>query len=95
MFTISYGIRPERRDEYLAHVVRLRDQFTKVEGKSYAVFETRGKRDQFTELFSADSMEEFDALEDYKDVQTEALVARIQEFVDENGMKYTTLVEVA
>jgi hypothetical protein len=94
MFTISYGIRPEVREQYLAHTARLREQFSRVEGKTYAIYEVRGKKNQFLEVFTAGSMEEFDALEDYKDAGTEGMVGRIQEFIDSHGMKYTTLVEV-
>jgi hypothetical protein len=95
MFTIAYGIRPEKREEYLNHVARLRQHFQAVEKKDYTVYEVKGKKDQFIEVFTTKNMDEFDALEDYQDPQTEALVARLQDYVDEQGMKYTSMVELA
>lgn len=95
LFTIAYSIRPEKREEYLQYVARLRHHFQTVEKKEYAVYEVKGKRDQFMEVFTAHGMQEFDALEDYQDPQTEALISRLQEYVDDQGMKYTSLVELA
>jgi hypothetical protein len=57
------------------------------------VFEVKGKKNQFTEVFITNSIEEFDALEDNQDEKTEALVSRLEEFVDDEGMKYSTLIE--
>ncbi len=93
MFTISYGIKPEKRDEYLLHVAKLKAQFSGVEKKDYAIFEVKGKPNQFTEVFVAGSVEEFDALEDYRDPATEPMVRALEEYLDSSGMKYTTLVE--
>jgi hypothetical protein len=93
MFTISYGIKPEKREEYIGLTKEMKDHFTKVEQKDYSVFEVKGKKNQFTEVFITNSVEEFDALEDNQDEKTEALVNRLEEFVDEEGMKYSTLIE--
>jgi len=93
LFTISYGIKPEARAAYEAHVVKLKNHLTTVAGKNYSVYEVKGKKDQFMELFITESVEEFDALEDNLDQESEALIAQIEEFTDENGMKYTTYVE--
>jgi hypothetical protein len=95
LFTISYGIKPEARADYEAHVARVKNHLTTVAGKNYSVFEVKGKKDQFMELFITESVEEFDALEDNLDPESEALIARIEEFTDDGGMKYTTYVEKA
>jgi L-rhamnose mutarotase len=93
MFTISYGIKPERRDEYIGLTKEMKEHFTTVGQKNYSVFEVKGKKNQFTEVFITNSIEEFDALEDNQDEKTEALVSRLEEFVDDEGMKYSTLIE--
>ena len=93
MFTISYGIKPELREEYIGLTKEMKEHFTNVGRKNYSVFEAKGKRNQFTEVFITNSVEEFDALEDNQDEKTEALVGRLEEFVDDEGMKYSTLVE--
>ena len=94
IFTISYGIKPELRDQYLELVKEMKDHFTNVGKKNYSVYETKGKKEQFTEVFTTESMEEFDALEDNQDEKAENLVRALEKFVDESGMKYTTLVEI-
>jgi hypothetical protein len=94
MFTISYTIKPESRDRFLQAVGELKAQYAALGRKNYSVFEAKGKKGQFTEVFISESMEEFDALEDVHDERIEALVQRLQEFVDKGGMKYSTLVEV-
>ncbi len=93
MFTISYGIKPELREEYVGLTKEMKEHFTKVGRKNYSVFEAKARKNQFTEVFITNSVEEFDALEDNQDEKTEALVSRLEEFVDEEGMKYSTLIE--
>ena len=94
MFMISYGIKAERREEYLALVKQLRDHLTTVGRKNYSVFEVKGKKNHFTEVFTTGSVEEYDALEDNLDDKAEQLEGQLEEFVDDEGMKYTTLIEV-
>jgi L-rhamnose mutarotase len=94
MFTISYSIKPELRDQYLTLVKEMKEHVTSVGRKNYSVFETKGKKNQFTEVFMTNSVEEFDALEDNQDEKTERLVSSLEEFVDDGGMKYATMVEL-
>jgi len=93
-FTIAYGIKPELREQYLAFIKEMREHFAALGTKQYAVYEVRGKKNQFAEVFMTETIEEFDALEDNQDEQTQALVARLERFLDPEGMKYTTLIEV-
>jgi hypothetical protein len=95
LFTISYTVEPEMRDAYLEHVTRLRDHLRKVAQKNYTFYEAKGKKGQFMEVFRCESLEEFDALEDNLDAETQAMIAKVEEFVDEKGMKYSSMVEVA
>jgi hypothetical protein len=95
LFTISYTVAPAKRDAYLQHVTRLRDHLRNAAKKNYAFYEAKGKKGQFMEVFVSESLEEFDALEDNLDPETEAMIAKVEEFVDERGMKYSTMVEVA
>lgn len=93
MFTISYGIKPELRDAYLDLAKQMKEHFTSVGKKNYAVYETRGKKNHFTEVFITNTLEEYDALEDNQDEKTEALIGKLDEFIDDGGMKYSTLLE--
>ena len=93
MFTISYNIKPDARDAYLDLARQIKDHFTGVRKKNYAIFETKGKKNQFTEVFITESVEEFDALEDNQDEKTEDLVRRLEDLLANGGMKYSTLLE--
>jgi hypothetical protein len=93
MFTITYAVKPDLRDAYLEHARQMKEHFTTVGKKNYSVFETRGKKNQFTEVFITNSVEEYDTLEDNQDERTEALIGKLDDFIDENGMKYSTLLE--
>ena len=93
MFTISYGVKPELREKYLQLTKEMVTHFRSVGKKDYSVFEAKGKKNQFTEVFVTNSIEEFDALEDNQDEKTQELVSKLEEFIDDQGMKYNTLVE--
>lgn len=92
IFTIAYSIKPEARSAYEAHIARLKKHLTEA-GKNYSVFEVKGKKDQYMEMFITGTVEEYDALEDDLNPETESLVSQIEEFVDGGGMKYTTYIE--
>ncbi len=94
LFTISYTVKPDSRDAYLQHVRGLREHLRTRAKKDYGLYEAKGKKDQFMEVFVSESMEDFDALEDNLDPETESMIAKVEEFVDEKGMKYSTMVEV-
>lgn len=95
LLTISYGIKPEKREEYLALAREMKEHFTAVRKKDYAIFEGKGKvkKNQFTEIFTMQSLEEYEALDDNLDERSEALVNRLEDLVDADGMKYNTLVQ--
>ncbi len=92
IFTISYEIKPDTRSAYLALVSDMKSHFV-AKGKTYSVYEQKGKKNSFVEIFHCASLEEFDALEDDQDEKTEALVQRLDGFLQSPKMKYTTLVE--
>lgn len=93
MFTISYTIKPEHRSSYLTMIGELKSRLATM-GKNYAVYETKGKRNQFNEVYLFDSEEEYDALDDNQDEQTQELLSKLESCVDNGGMKYSTAVEV-
>lgn len=94
LFTISYSIVPEKRDEYLALMKQMRDHLVGQKQKKYSVYELKGKKNSFTEVFLCDTMEEYDALEDDQDETTEALVQRLEEFLEDGKMRYSTLIDI-
>lgn len=94
MFTISYSIKPEHRDQYLALMKEMKDHLTSVGNHDYSVFEAKGKKNHFTEVFVTNSIEEFDNLEDNLDEKTQQLIGNLEGFVDNGGMKYNTIVQI-
>jgi hypothetical protein len=93
MFTISYAIKPENRDQYLTLIKEMKQHLTMVGKHNYSVFEAKARKNHFTELFVTNSMEEFDSLEDNLDEKAQDLISTLEGFVDDSGMKYNTVVE--
>lgn len=93
MFTISYEINPDKRDEYIALSKRMKEHLSQANGKNYAIYEQKGKKNSFTEVFVCNSQEEYDQLEDQDEITT-GLVGQLESMLALGKMKYTTLVEL-
>lgn len=93
LFMVSYTVKADRRNEYLARVKQVREHFTGVEKKTYMVFEAKGKKNHFTEVFLAGSVEEFDALDEHQDEKIEGLVSALEDMMEPGSKKYSTLIE--
>jgi hypothetical protein len=94
MFTISYGVKPEMREKYLGLVGRLKAVLKAKPATEYSVFEAKGKRNVFTEVFIMKGLEEFESFEDDQDNATRELLEKLEECVEKGGRRYSTLVEV-
>jgi antibiotic biosynthesis monooxygenase (ABM) superfamily enzyme len=92
MFTISYEVKAEMREDYLALSREMKSHLAGPAGKNYAIYETKGKKNHFSEVFIFDSMEEYDQLED-QDEQLSEMVQRLEAFLTNGKMNYTTLLE--
>lgn len=95
MFTVTYGIKPELRQQYLALVNELTSHLVQQRKMDYAVYELKGKKNTFTEVFTLPSVEEFDAMDENQDERTEDLVSKVQACADGTGIRYSTLLETA
>ena len=93
IFTISYDIKPDKREEYLTLSRRMIGHLSGSNGKNYAIYEQKGKKNSFSEVFVCNSREEYEQLED-QDEQTTELVSRLEEMLVNGKMKYTTLIEL-
>ena len=94
IFTISYEINTEKRDAYLALSKAMKEHLAGTKGKNYTIYEQKGKKNTFSEVFICNSVEEFDQLEDDQDERTEELVSQLESLLVNGKMKYTTLVEL-
>ena len=90
LFTISYDIQPEKRDEYLSLADEMARHLASTKGKNYSIYELKNKKNSFCEIFVCASREEYDQLEDDQDEKTEELVSKLETLVD-GKMKYSTM----
>jgi hypothetical protein len=95
IFSISYSIKPSKRDEYIETVEALKNYLTLERGKDYSVFEVKGKPNHFSEVYICKSLEEYDILEEEADEVTEQLINRIVNDLisKESKVEYKTLIE--
>ena len=91
---ISYEIKPENREEYLALAKELKNHFAIEQKKNYAIFEQKGKKNFFVEEFICNSVEEYEALEDGTTESGEELVNRLETFLKDGKARYATLLEI-
>lgn len=94
LFTISYAIKPEQRANYLTLISDMKNHLVNVGKKNYSVFEVKGKKNQFTEIYVFANEEEFDVLDESQDEHTQDLLSRLESCVDKDGMKYTSALEI-
>jgi L-rhamnose mutarotase len=93
IFTISYDINPEKRDDYLQVMQELKNHITASTAQNYSVFQQ--KENHFVEVYMFNSVEEFDRFEESEDEKTESLVNRVMaEFAMNGTKKYTKWIEV-
>ena len=93
IFTISYETNPEKRDDYLSLTREMKDYIAGTKGMNYSIFEQKGKKNTFAEVYVCESKEQFDMLEDESDQRSQELLTRLEEFLVNGKMKYTTLIE--
>lgn len=91
---ISYDIRPEKRDEYLALAAEMKRLFAVDQKKNYTIYEQKGKKNSFVEEFVCDSIEDYEALEDGMTESGEELINRLETILKDGKARYATLVEI-
>jgi Transmembrane secretion effector len=91
---ISYEIKPENREEYLALATELKNHFAGEQKKNYTIFEQKGKKNFFVEEFICNSIEEYETLEDGTTESGEELVNRLETFLKDGKARYATLIEI-
>ena len=90
---ISYEIDAAKLDEYLALAQELKKHFVDEQKKNYTIYEQKGPKKVFVEQFVCSSMEEYEALEDDMNENSETLVNRLESLLKDGKAKYATLVE--
>ena len=91
---ITYDVKPELRDQYLALAKEMQSHFAGERKKAYSVFEQKGKKNSFVEQFVCMNAEDFERLEDDMDETSEGLVNRLEALLKDGSARYSTLVEM-
>ncbi|MCX6136848.1 MAG: hypothetical protein NTV54_05050 [Ignavibacteriales bacterium] len=93
VLTMQYEVAEESRQEYLAAVEKLKAHYAANQHVMYSVFEQKGKRNAFAEMFVAQSEEAYKQYEESEDEVADTLAQKIAEFSKGGKAKYSTFVE--
>lgn len=94
IFTIQYEIEGDRREDYMALARELKT-LLKADGlESYGVYQVKGKKNQFEEIYTFNSNEAYENFDDNQNERTSILLNKLSDMVKENSTKYTTLNEI-
>ncbi len=94
IFSIKYSILPEKRKDYL-DVIRELKNLVKAEGlESYSVFETKGKPNDFEEIYVFESNQAYEDFDDQSDDRVDILMTKLSDMIKQQSTNYSTLFEV-
>ena len=94
IFSIKYGIQPEKRNEYLGVVKELKS-LVKAEGlESYSVFEEKNKQNNFSEVYVFVSEEAYENFDDNEDERIDILMTKLSDMIQQQSTHYSTMYEV-
>lgn len=94
IFTISYEILPDRRGDYLPLSQKMKEYILQKGGVAdYSIFEDKRKRNSFIEIFTFQSMDHYNGLDD-EDETMQNFMTLLESMLVGSKMKYSTLIEV-
>ncbi len=94
IFSIRYAILEDKRGDYLA-VIRELKSLVKAEGlESYSVFEQKGKKNNFEEIYIFESADAYEAFDDEPTERVDLLMTKLSDMVKQQSTTYSTLYEV-
>jgi hypothetical protein len=71
----------------------MKEYFNTINKRDYSIFEQKGRKNGFTEIFIFNNIDEFNQLDDNDERMTE-LVQKLESLLMDGKMKYTTLIEI-
>ena len=94
IFSIKYSILPDKRSDYL-DVIRELKTLVKAEGlESYSVYETKGKANDFEEIYIFESNQAYEDFDDQSDERVDILMTKLSDMIKQQSTHYSTLFEV-
>jgi hypothetical protein len=91
LVTISYSVKPEKLDEYLSLMEGLVGGINGQEGIQFSVYAVDGEKNTYVEVYSCDTIEAYDALEDNLDEPSRESIARIAADFVTNRQTFTSM----
>ncbi|PID57937.1 MAG: hypothetical protein CR986_08445 [Ignavibacteriae bacterium] len=94
IFTISYQIESDKRNEYLDVIKELKN-IIKSEGlESYSVYEQKSKENTFSEIYIYNSKEAWEEADESENERVDILMTKLSDLIKDKTTKYTTMFEV-
>jgi len=94
IFTIKYEIQEEKMDEFL-DVIRELKNIVKAEGlESYSVYDVKGKKNVYKEIYQFENQETYDNYDDVADERTDILMNKLSDCMKPGTTEYLTLIEM-
>lgn len=94
IFSIKYGIQPEKRSEYLG-VIRELKSLVKADGlESYSVYEEKNKQNNFSEVYIFNSEEAYEKFDDIENERIDILMSKLSDMIMQQTTHYSTMFEV-
>ena len=93
IFTTTYEVLPAARGAYLSLAEEMKNYFQNTQNKDFNIYELRGKKNVFSEVFVCQNEEEYEVLEDTMDDEWQRLLQRLQAYMIEGKTQYSVLVE--
>jgi hypothetical protein len=95
IFSVQYEVNSNKKEEYFSVVKELKN-LLKAEGlESYAVYEIKGKPNNYQEIYTFASDEAFEKFDDDQNERLNILINKLNDLTVENSIKYTTLHEIS
>ncbi len=92
ILTMQYEVLEEKRSEYFSVIQELKTHHSTNHFVEYSVYEIKGKRNNFTEMFLAHSEESYKKFEESEDEAADTLAEKLTSCI--NGkIKYATYTE--
>lgn len=94
LVTITYEVPPIKREAFLAHVREMREHACEMLHLDYQVYEDTERPSCFTEIFTCESRDAYEGLDERQDDRFREMVATLDRFTDLSRARYAALVQV-
>lgn len=94
IFSIKYSIFPDKREDYMA-IIRELKTLVKAEGlESYSIFEQKGKKNNFEEIYIFRDNKSYEDFDDDSDDRVDLLMNKLSDMIEQQSTGYSTLFEI-